>query len=282
MHKLLWPQRRAILLLIIISIIVSGIIIIIIVLTPLIRPPISQLLVDRNGVTKIYETKGEEYYGFEYKYDSRLERDEFYLEDVAVLDGEYTAYIKLDTREDEKEEEVSFKLRGGKHNDDHRLAGRCYAIGVQFNGEPHLAKEYPEHPKTPKFQNEINIADDADRNIGDLNGRWVGLKVVIYNNKDDSVEIEVYVDNKGLLANDNPANDWKLWWTSTDGGDWRNEDGKEEGGEPYSELQGENGGTDEMVYIRIDQIEEEGKTQIKYESVREIDSSNRLKKTVNS
>lgn len=264
---------------IIIVIIVSGIIIII-VLTPLLRPPIPQLLVDRNGVTKIYETKGEEHYGFEYKYDSRLDRDEFYLEDVAVVDGEYTAYIKLDTKEDD-DDEVSFKLRGGKHNDEHRLAGRCYAIGVEFDGEPHLAKEYPEHPKTPKFQNEIKISDYGYRNIGDLNGRWVGLKVIIYNNKDNSVQIEVYVDNKGLLANDNPANDWKLWWTATDDGDWRNNDGKK-GGKPYLELQGEKGGTSEMVYIRIDQIEEEGQTEIKYESVREIDSSNKLKKIVNS
>jgi hypothetical protein len=34
-----------------------------------------------------------------------------------------------------------------------------------------------------------------------------------------------------------------------------------------------------MVYIRIDQMEGEGQTKIKYESVREIDSSNRLEKT---
>jgi hypothetical protein len=276
MDKWLRPQRKTILLItIIIVIIVSGIIIII-VLTPLLRPPIPQLLVDRNGVTKIYETKGEEHYGFEYKYDSRLERDEFYLEDVAVVDGEYTAYIKLDTKEDD-DDEVSFKLRGGKHNDEHRLAGRCYAIGVEFDGEPHLAKEYPEHPKTPKFQDEIKISDYGYRNIGDLNGRWIGLKVIIYNNKVNSVQIEVYVDNKGLLANNNPANDWKLWWTATDDGDWRNNDYKK-GGKPYLELQGEKGGTSEMVYIRIDQIEEERQTKIKYESVREIDSSNRLEK----
>jgi hypothetical protein len=280
MDKWLRPQRKTTLLVIIIIVIIVSGIIIIILLTPLLRPPIPQLLVDRNGVTKIYETKGEENYGFEYKHDSRLERDEFYLEDVAVVDGEYTAYIKLDTKEDD-DDEVSFKLRGGKHNDEHRLAGRCYAIGVEFNGEPHLAKEYPEHPKTPKFQNEIKISDYGYRNIGDLSGRWVGLKVVIYNNKDNSVQIEVYVDNKGLLANDNPANDWKLWWTATDDGDWRNNDGKK-GGNPYLELQGEKGGTSEMVYIRIDQIEEEGQTKIKYESVREIDSSNRLKKIVNS
>jgi hypothetical protein len=280
MDKWLMPQRKTILLMIIIIVIIVSGIIIIIVLTPLLRPPIPQLLIDRNGVTKIYETKGEEKYGFEYKYDSRLERDEFYLEDVAVVDGEYTAYIKLDAKEDD-DDEVSFKLRGGKHNDEHRLAGRCYAIGVEFDGEPHLAKEYPEHPKTPKFQNEIKISDYEYRSIGDLNGRWVGLKVIIYNNKDNSVQIEVYVDNKGLLANGNPANDWKLWWTATDDGDWRNNDGKK-GGKPYLELQGEKGGTSEMIYIRIDQIEEEGQTEIKHESVREIDSSNRLEKIVNN
>ncbi|MCD6038542.1 MAG: hypothetical protein K0S67_2435 [Nitrososphaeraceae archaeon] len=73
----------------------------------------------------------------------------------------------------------------------------------------------------------------------------------------------------------------KLWWTATDDGDWRNNDGRK-GGKPYLELQGEKGGTSEMIYIRIDQMEEEGQTKIKYESVREIDSSNRLGKNVNS
>ena len=275
MQKWFRPQRKAISLIIIIAIIVSGIIIIIIINTPLLRPPIPQLFVDSNGVTKIYETKGEEYYGFEYKHDSRLERNELYLEDVAVLDGEYTAYIKLNTREDD---ELSFKLRGGEHIDDHRLAGRCYAIGAEFNGDPHLAKEYPEHPQTPNFQNEVKIADGAHRNIGDLNGRWLGLKVVIYNdNKDKSVKIEVYVDNKGLLDNHNPANDWKLWWTAIDNGDWINDDNKK-GGNPYSELQGKKGGTDEMVYIRIDKMKEKGQSEIRYESVREIDPSNKLQK----
>src|SRR5215213_2047332 len=234
MQKWFRLQRKAISLIIIIAIIVSGIIIIIIINTPLLRPPIPQLFVDSNGVTKIYETKGEEYYGFEYKHDSRLERNELYLEDVAVLDGEYTAYIKLNTREDD---ELSFKLRGGEHIDDHRLAGRCYAIGAE------------------------------------LNGRWLGLKVVIYNdNKDKSVKIEVYVDNKGLLDNHNPANDWKLWWTAIDNGDWINDDNKK-GGNPYSELQGKKGGTDEMVYIRIDKMKEKGQSEIRYESVREIDPS---------
>src|SRR5215210_5108297 len=124
MDKWLRPQRKSILLIIIIIIIIVSGIIIIIVLTPLLRPPVPQLLVDRNGVTKIYETKGEEKYGFEYEHNSRLERDEFYLEDIAIVDGEYTAYIKLDIKEDD-DDEVSFKLRGGKHNDDDRLAGRC-------------------------------------------------------------------------------------------------------------------------------------------------------------
>jgi hypothetical protein len=35
-----------------------------------------------------------------------------------------------------------------------------------------------------------------------------------------------------------------------------------------------------MVYIRIDKMEEEGQTEIKYESVREIDSFTILEKRV--
>ncbi len=48
------------------------------------------------------------------------------------------------------------------------------------------------------------------------------------------------------------------------------------GGESYLELQGEKGGTAEMMYIRIDKMKEKGQTQIKYESAREIDSSKKL------
>ena len=253
----------------------------VIVLFQVQQEPVTRTLVDSNGVTKIFETKGgkpQEHYGFEYDYDKRLEREQFYLENIPILDGEYTAYIKLDNR-DEEEDDVSFKLRGGEHNDRHKNAGRSYAIGTSFDGDPYLAKEYPQHPLTPKFLNEIRTADDDDdgtpKNIGSLDNRWVGLKVVIYNKQNNAVQIEVYVDNKGLLSSGKPANEWKLWWTAVDDGGWENSDGRT-GGEPYMELQGKKGGTPEMTYIRIDKMKEKGQTEIKYESAREIDASKKI------
>lgn len=274
-------SRRIVLPVIIIAMISSISISFVIVLFQVQQEPVTRASVDNNGVTKIFETKGgkpQEHYGFEYDYDKRLEREQFYLENIPILDGEYTAYIKLDNR-DEEEDDVSFKVRGGEHNDRHKNAGRSYAIGTSFDGDPYLAKEYPQHPLTPKFLNEIRTADDDDdgtpKNIGSLDNRWVGFKVVIYNKQNNAVQIEVYVDNKGLLSSGKPANEWKLWWTAVDDGKWENGDGRA-GGEPYLELQGKKGGTPEMTYIRIDKMKEKGQTEIKYESAREIDASKKL------
>ncbi len=275
-------SRRVVLPIIIIAMISSISISFVIVLVQVQQEPVTKTSVDSNGVTKIFETKGgkpQEHYGFEYDYDKRLEREQFYLENIPILDGEYTAYIKLDNR-DEEEDDVSFKVRGGEHNDRHKNAGRSYAIGTSFDGDPYLAKEYPQHPLTPKFLNEIRTADNDDdegttKNIGSLDNRWVGLKVIIYNKQSNAVHIEVYVDNKGLLSSGKPANEWKLWWTAVDDGKWENSDGRA-GGEPYLELQGKKGGTPEMTYIRIDKMKEKGQTEIKYESAREIDASKKL------
>lgn len=275
-------SRRVVLPIIIIAMISSISISFVIVLVQVQQEPVTKTSVDSNGVTKIFETKGgkpQEHYEFEYDYDKRLQRDQFYLEDIPILDGEYTAYIKLDNR-DEEEDDVSFKVRGGEHNDRHKNAGRSYVIGTSFGGDPYLAKEYPQHPLTPKFLNEIRTADNDDddgtpKNIGNLNNRWVGLKVVIYNKQNNAVQIEVYVDNKGLLSTGKPGNEWKLWWTAVDDGKWENSDGRA-GGEPYLELQGKKGGTPEMTYIRIDKMKEKGQTGIKYESAREIDASKKL------
>ncbi len=276
-HSLL--HKRVILPIFVIVIISSISISSIIIFLHFPQQPITKTSNDNNGVTKIYETKGgeqQEYYGFDYEHIARLDREQFYLENVAILDGEYTAYVKLDNKEKE-DDDISFKIRGGEHNDDYKYAGRSYAVGISFNGDPYLAKEYPYHPVTPKFLNEIRIADgndDVSKNIGNLDGRWIGLKVIAYN-KNNAVNMEVYVDNKGLLGNGKPANDWKLWWTAVDDGKWVNDEGRK-GGEPYLELQGEKGGTPEMTYIRIDKMKEKGQIEIKHESVREIDASNKL------
>ncbi len=277
-------SRRVVLPIIIIAMISSISISFVIVLVQVQQEPVTKSSVDSNGVTKIFETKGgktQEHYGFEHDYDKRLEREQFYLENIPILDGEYTAYIKLDNRDGE-EDDVSFKVRGGEHNDRHKNAGRSYAIGTSFAGDPYLAKEYPQHPLTPKFLNEIRMADNNNndddgtpKNIGSLNNRWVGLKIVIYNKQNNAVQIAVYIDNKGLLSTGKPANEWKLWWTAVDDGKWENDDGRA-GGEPYLELQGKKGGTPEMTYIRIDKMKEKGQAEIKYESAREIDASKKL------
>jgi hypothetical protein len=191
-----------------------------------------------------------------------------------VLNAEVTAYIRV--KADSDSDEVSLKLRGGEHNDDHAKAGCCYIAGVTFDGKPHLAKEYPHHEITPKFPNRVKIASGMHNSIGDIRDKWIGLKVVIYNKDDNKVQIEEYIDTDGLEDHGNkPANNWKLWWTATDDGHWN--DGQLEhnhnapGGHTFMELQGhKDGGSEERVMFRLDRVSKD--TKFKFASVREIDS----------
>ena len=213
---------------------------------------------------KVYENNDFEW-SWEPEHDNRIE----YTLRKPVLNGEITAYIKVDASDED--DEISLKLRGGEHTDDHPKAGCCYIAGVKFDGKPHLAKEYPRHEETPKFPNKVQITEGMSDTIGDIRDRWIGLKVAIYNiDKDSKVKIEEYIDTDGLDRAGKPANSWKLWWTAIDDGNWRNDD-EEEGGPFYTTLQGHNDdGDEERVMFRIDNTSED--TKIEFASVREIDT----------
>ena len=80
-------SRRVLLPVIIIAMISSISISFVIVLFKVQQEPVTRTSVDNNGVTKIFETKGgkpQEHYGFEYDYDKRLEREQFYLENIPI------------------------------------------------------------------------------------------------------------------------------------------------------------------------------------------------------
>jgi len=108
-------------------------------------------------VHQIYEKKqgGKEYDESDFKtswepeHDNRIEYTLF----EPVLNSETTTYVKV--KADNDNDEISLKLRGGEHNDQHAKAGCCYVAGVTFDGKPHLAKEFPHHEITPKFPRQV-------------------------------------------------------------------------------------------------------------------------------
>ena len=135
---------------------------------------------------------------------------------------------------------------GGPHNDDNPKAGRCYAIGVNINGTAHLAKEYPKHPSTPKFYDKVKYADSSFKSLGSLQNKSFGLKVITYATAKSTLMIECWVDKDGEV-NGKPANNWKLFFTAEDDGNWE--------GPPYLENQGLANNDKAMGwYVRMDTV----------------------------
>ena len=213
--------------------------------------------VDQFGVSEIYpdKTGGQLITNFQYErsiHDG--ETRDTYEATGAVLDAETTFILK--TNGFSTNDQLSIKRRGGPHNDTHPKAGRCYAIGAGTNGDPHLAKEIPAHPNTPKFKKPIVIEPGMPANIGDLKNKLIGIKAVDYNIENNTkVMLEVWIDLDPLDAAGKPKNNWKKWWHAIDDGNWDDGDGNEEGGPPYLSLQGVTGGeTSEKIYLRMDNV----------------------------
>ena len=213
--------------------------------------------VDQFGVSEIYpdKTGGQLITNFQYErsiHDG--ETRDTYEVTGAVLDAETTFILK--TNGFSTNDQLSIKRRGGPHNDTHPKAGRCYAIGAGTNGDPHLAKEFPAHPNTPKFKKPIVIEPGMPANIGDLKNKLIGIKAVDYNIENNTkVMLEVWIDLDPLDAAGKPKNNWKKWWHAIDDGNWDDGDGNEEGGPPYLSLQGVTGGeTSEKIYLRMDNV----------------------------
>jgi hypothetical protein len=226
--------------------------------------------VDKQGVLMVYPTKsgGQEFWDDDFKYkrskhdqsnEKDIPRDTFWIDQCNIMNGEFTAYLKVDGTDDD---DISWKHRSGEHGDDNEeqaKQGQCYSVGIGFSGEVHVSKETPKHPKTPNFDSKAKIVQGMPQSFGNIRNKWIGVKTIIYN-IGQNVKIEQYIDNDGLKPDGSPANKWKLWFTALDDGSWKNP--------PQTFLAGEKHGGTNKLYIRIDHVKD--KTNSKFKSAREI------------
>jgi len=164
-------------------------------------------------------------------------------------------------------DQVDSKLLGGKHSDSDSKQGCCVPVGILIDpGKPSkgfLAKEYPEHPKTPSFPDKIQY---NGLELPDLNGKTFGHQVITYMKGSDRV-FEMYVDLSVLDTKisdlKEPPNKWQLYFTAID-------DGKSLTGPVYTENQGiKNGGDAMLLYGRIDHVTDD--TQVAFAGACEIE-----------
>ena len=144
------------------------------------------------------------------------------------IDQEVTGYFKLIENEHTKKEKngrgtgLAIKLRGGLHPGNKEMkdpdikmeSGKCYEFHFEYygNNDQCLQKEYPHnnYDKKPKdFDKRFKLPPILDK--------WFGFKAVTIN-EENGVRCEAYIDMDGLIDNNVPANNWKLWYSVLDDG----------------------------------------------------------------
>ena len=132
-----------------------------------------------------------------------------------ILNVEATGYFKVIKNMDD----ISVKLRGGHHSDKSEESARCYVfrLGAEGKGK-NFAKEYPH--KNGKGYSWHTL---AVKPLGSLQNKWVGIKAITWNEGNDKVHCECYLDFDGVNEQgkfDPQTQNWKLWYDVVD------EDGK--------------------------------------------------------
>lgn len=165
--------------------------------------------VDRNGVEYIaipgftYEGGVERFDWHEnFKSNGSMRHDfEGTPEENQCLVG----YFVVDGPDDE---EISAKLGGGPHTDDHETWADTHDLGIAtFAGDRSRIRWEATHP-------EYDDGPTFDIDVGDLRNQWVGAMACKLNLDDDgdgttdTIWYVAYVDPQGLDAQGNPANAW--------------------------------------------------------------------------
>ena len=187
------------------------------------------------------------------------------------IDQEVTGYFRFIENEFTKKEKngrgtgLAIKLRGGLHpgseemkkEDIKKESGKCYEFHFEYNGsnDQCLQKEYP-HNNYDKKPNDFDKRFD----LPPILGKWVGFKAVTIN-EDIGVRCEAYLDLDGLIDNNSPANNWKLWYSVLDDGNlFSKDDGTRE---PFFSHYGKR-----RTFFRIDRVDHD--PEHKFLSVRSV------------
>jgi len=123
---------------------------------------------------------------------------------------EMTGYFKLDKGSDQF---TLIARQGPTYNDD----GGCGAYGyyglIDSNGDAYFKKKL--------FHNGGGYTDrtaEKDHVVDNLEGRWIGIKLVAYNLNDNDVKLELWVDNG------DQTNHWTKATEYVDDGNWETHD----------------------------------------------------------
>ncbi len=134
-------------------------------------------------------------------------------------DVEITGYVKLNSGD---KDNFVWYARGGRHTGSgspQGCEGVAYKGGLFYDGSTRWEKE--------QWHSGGYVFGEFGKNIGPIKGKWVGLKVIMYNivqNDKTAVKLELWVDK-------NNNNDWIKATEKTDKGGWGNT-GSECGGKP--------------------------------------------------
>jgi len=132
-----------------------------------------------------------------------------------ILNLEATGYFKFVNGIDD----VAIKLRGGHHSGSKKDdSARCYVFRVQGDGENNFAKEYPHDGGNGYSHHKIHTNIPIGKRE-ELKGKWIGIKGIIWNNGNDDVRCECWVDQHGI--NDKgefepEIQKWELWYELVD------------------------------------------------------------------
>jgi hypothetical protein len=123
---------------------------------------------------------------------------------------EITGYFKL--LDFSQNEEFSIAARSGHHSDDTICDATGYFGKVGFDGDVAFQKKIFHG----SYADSIEKRNDA---VEDLEGEWIGIKMVAYNiNDDHDVHLELWVDEG------DETNDWEKLIEYDDEGDWYADD----------------------------------------------------------
>ena len=134
-----------------------------------------------------------------------------------ILNVEATGYFKIIKNMDD----ISVKLRGGHHSDkgDENESARCYVFRFGADGKgKNFGKEYPHKNGEGYTWSTLDV-----KPLDSLQNKWIGIKAITWNEGNDKVHCECYLDFDGIDQQgkfDPQKQKWKLRYDVVD------EDGK--------------------------------------------------------
>jgi hypothetical protein len=170
--------------------------------------------------TKTAADRGEGFTFSTYDFDELRKRGAWDDKKTDYRDTETTYYVKCDSTSGSADE-LSLVARSVRHEEtDHNgCGGSSYHGSLRFtDGAARLIKE-PRHVDYTDYKT-------SSKKLGNILGKWIGFKFVVFNETDTSVRMAVYLDPK----NDNTWNNGEPYIEYLDTGNWS--EGSSEGMTP--------------------------------------------------